>query len=43
MFGFKIVAQYERGLVFRWGRALPGIRSSAAPLGPEHAPEGTYW
>jgi regulator of protease activity HflC (stomatin/prohibitin superfamily) len=26
MFGFKIISQYERGVVFRWGRALPGIR-----------------
>jgi regulator of protease activity HflC (stomatin/prohibitin superfamily) len=26
MFGFKIITQYERGLVFRWGRALPDIR-----------------
>src|SRR6266516_1650346 len=23
MFGFKIIRQYERGVVFRWGRALP--------------------
>lgn len=43
MFGFKIVAQCEQGLVFRWGGALPGIRSSTVLLGPEHAPEGTYW
>jgi regulator of protease activity HflC (stomatin/prohibitin superfamily) len=26
MFGFKIITQYERGIVFRWGRALPEIR-----------------
>ena len=26
MFGFKIITQYEQGLVFRWGRALPDIR-----------------
>ena len=26
MFGFKIIAQYEQGIVFRWGRALSGIR-----------------
>jgi regulator of protease activity HflC (stomatin/prohibitin superfamily) len=26
LFGFKIISQYERGVVFRWGRALPGIR-----------------
>jgi regulator of protease activity HflC (stomatin/prohibitin superfamily) len=26
MFGFKIIRQYERGVVFRWGRALPGLR-----------------
>jgi regulator of protease activity HflC (stomatin/prohibitin superfamily) len=26
MFGFKIIKQYERGVVFRWGRALPDIR-----------------
>jgi len=26
MFGFKIIRQYERGVVLRWGRALPGIR-----------------
>src|ERR1700752_2726031 len=26
VFGFKIITQYEQGIVFRWGRALPGIR-----------------
>src|SRR5215470_11246452 len=26
MFGFKIIRQYQRGVVFRWGRVLPGIR-----------------
>ena len=26
MFGFKIITQYEQGIVFRWGRVLPGIR-----------------
>jgi regulator of protease activity HflC (stomatin/prohibitin superfamily) len=26
MFGFRIIAQYEQGIVFRWGRALPGVR-----------------
>ena len=26
MFGFKVIAQYEQGIVFRWGRALPGLR-----------------
>ena len=26
VFGFKIISQYERGIVFRWGRALPRIR-----------------
>jgi regulator of protease activity HflC (stomatin/prohibitin superfamily) len=26
VFGFKIVNQFERGVVFRWGRALPGVR-----------------
>jgi regulator of protease activity HflC (stomatin/prohibitin superfamily) len=26
MFGFKVVTQYEQGIVFRFGRALPGIR-----------------
>ena len=24
--GFKIVTQFERGVVFRWGRLLPGVR-----------------
>src|SRR6202050_5409763 len=28
MFGFKIVTQYERGIVFRFGRALPCARES---------------
>ncbi len=28
MFGFKIIKQYERGIVFRWGRALPGVREA---------------
>jgi SPFH domain / Band 7 family len=26
MFGFRIVTQYEHGIVFRFGRAMPGIR-----------------
>jgi regulator of protease activity HflC (stomatin/prohibitin superfamily) len=26
MFGFKVINQYELGLVFRFGRVLPGIR-----------------
>ena len=26
MFGFKVIRQYEQGLVFRWGRVLPGVR-----------------
>ncbi len=24
--GFKIITQYEKGIVFRWGRVLPGVR-----------------
>jgi regulator of protease activity HflC (stomatin/prohibitin superfamily) len=26
MFGFKIITQFEKGIVFRFGRALPGFR-----------------
>ena len=26
MFGFKVISQYEQGIVFRWGRALPDLR-----------------
>jgi regulator of protease activity HflC (stomatin/prohibitin superfamily) len=26
MLGFKVISQYERGIVFRFGRALPGVR-----------------
>ncbi|HEY1698550.1 MAG TPA: slipin family protein [Trebonia sp.] len=26
MFGFKVITQYEQGIVFRWGRALPSTR-----------------
>jgi regulator of protease activity HflC (stomatin/prohibitin superfamily) len=26
MFGFKVIAQYEKGIVFRFGRVLPGTR-----------------
>jgi regulator of protease activity HflC (stomatin/prohibitin superfamily) len=26
VFGFKIITQFEQGIVFRWGRVLPGIR-----------------
>ena len=26
MFGFRIIRQYEQGIVFRFGRALPGVR-----------------
>jgi regulator of protease activity HflC (stomatin/prohibitin superfamily) len=28
MFGFKIITQYEKGVVFRFGRALPGTREA---------------
>jgi len=28
MFGFKVVTQYEKGIVFRFGRALPGLREA---------------
>ena len=37
MFGFKVINQYEQGIVFRFGRALPGIRAAGADLGqPVH-------
>jgi regulator of protease activity HflC (stomatin/prohibitin superfamily) len=26
MLGFKIITQFEQGVVFRWGRMLPGVR-----------------
>ena len=26
MFGFKVIRQYEQGIVFRWGRLLRGVR-----------------
>ncbi len=26
MFGFKIINQYEQGIVFRWGKILPAVR-----------------
>jgi regulator of protease activity HflC (stomatin/prohibitin superfamily) len=26
MFGFRVITQYEQGVVFRWGRVLPGRR-----------------
>jgi regulator of protease activity HflC (stomatin/prohibitin superfamily) len=26
MFGFRIIRQYEQGVVFRFGQALPGVR-----------------
>lgn len=26
MFGFKVITQYEQGVVFRWGKMLPGVR-----------------
>ncbi|MCW2935131.1 MAG: peptidase [Actinomycetia bacterium] len=26
MLGFKVITQFEQGIVFRWGRILPGIR-----------------
>jgi regulator of protease activity HflC (stomatin/prohibitin superfamily) len=26
MFGFKVITQYEKGIVFRFGKALPGLR-----------------
>jgi len=28
MFGFKVVTQYEQGIVFRFGRALPVFRKT---------------
>ena len=28
MFGFRVINQYEKGIVFRFGRALPGIREA---------------
>jgi regulator of protease activity HflC (stomatin/prohibitin superfamily) len=28
MFGFRIIRQYEQGIVFRFGRALPGTRKA---------------
>ena len=28
MFGFKVIAQYEKGIVFRFGRVLPGTREA---------------
>jgi len=28
MFGFKVITQYEKGIVFRFGRALPGLREA---------------
>jgi regulator of protease activity HflC (stomatin/prohibitin superfamily) len=28
MFGFKVIKQYEKGIVFRFGRARPGIREA---------------
>jgi regulator of protease activity HflC (stomatin/prohibitin superfamily) len=28
MFGFKVITQYEKGLVFRFGRAQPGLREA---------------
>jgi regulator of protease activity HflC (stomatin/prohibitin superfamily) len=27
MLGFKVITQFERGIVFRWGRVLPGVRA----------------
>lgn len=26
VFGFRIIRQYEQGIAFRFGRALPGVR-----------------
>ena len=26
MFGFRVITQYEQGIVFRWGRAMPDTR-----------------
>jgi regulator of protease activity HflC (stomatin/prohibitin superfamily) len=28
VFGFKVINQYEQGIVFRFGRALPGVRTA---------------
>jgi regulator of protease activity HflC (stomatin/prohibitin superfamily) len=28
MFGFKVITQYEKGLVFRFGKAQPGLREA---------------
>jgi regulator of protease activity HflC (stomatin/prohibitin superfamily) len=26
MLGFKVITQFEQGIVFRWGKVLPGTR-----------------
>ena len=28
VFGFRIIRQYEQGIVFRWGQAQPGVRTA---------------
>jgi regulator of protease activity HflC (stomatin/prohibitin superfamily) len=28
MLGFRVITQYEQGIVFRWGKALPGTRQA---------------
>jgi hypothetical protein len=33
MFGFKIITQYEKGIVFRFGRALEIAAGSATQRG----------
>jgi regulator of protease activity HflC (stomatin/prohibitin superfamily) len=33
MFGFKIITQYEKGIVFRFGRAPPGMREPGLTWG----------
>ena len=44
MFGFKIITQYERGIVFRFGLARRGARgrcglsSQEPPVGPDLNP-----
>ena len=29
MFGFKVINQYEQGIVFRFGKMLPDLREPA--------------
>jgi hypothetical protein len=38
MLGFEIITQFEQGVVYRWGRILPGVREPGLAGPPTAVP-----